>query len=53
MARRFGSAMISNADSMVFVYSMEYMLVKAYTQGQTTVVFDRLEYRSCRLPHYQ
>src|SRR5712692_2680114 len=31
IARRFGSAMMANADSMVLVYSTEHILVKAYT----------------------
>jgi hypothetical protein len=30
MARRFGSAMISNTDSTLLVYSAEHMLVKVY-----------------------
>src|SRR5215469_16589602 len=30
IARRFGSAMISNADSTLFIYSTEHILVKAY-----------------------
>src|SRR5207302_5498970 len=30
IARRFGSAMISNTDSMLFVYSTGYIRVKAY-----------------------
>lgn len=30
MARRFGSAMISNTDPTLFVYSMEHIRVKAY-----------------------
>ena len=31
MARRFGSAMISNTDSTRLIYSTEHMRVKAYT----------------------
>jgi hypothetical protein len=31
MARRFGSAMISNTDSTLLIYSTEHMRVKAYT----------------------
>src|SRR5213596_730376 len=31
IARRFGSAMMANADSMVLVYSTEHIRVKAYT----------------------
>src|SRR5205085_10958462 len=34
IARRFGSAMISNTDSILFVYSTEHMLVKVYS-GRT------------------
>jgi hypothetical protein len=30
MARRFGSAMISNTDSTSLIYSTEHMRVKAY-----------------------
>src|ERR1700687_2367674 len=30
IARRFGSAMISNTDSMLVVYSTEYIRVKVY-----------------------
>ena len=30
MARRFGSAMISNTDSTLFLYFIGHMLVKAY-----------------------
>jgi len=30
MARRFGSAMIPNTDSIAFIYSIEHMRVKAY-----------------------
>ena len=30
MARRFGSAMISNTDSTLLIYPMGHMLVKAY-----------------------
>jgi hypothetical protein len=30
MARRFGSAMISNTDSIVLIYSTEHMRVKVY-----------------------
>ena len=32
MARRFGSAMISNTDSILFIYSAEHMLVKVYKE---------------------
>jgi hypothetical protein len=31
MARRFGSAMISNTDSTLFIYSTEHIRVKVYT----------------------
>src|ERR1700730_13954306 len=31
IARRFGSAMISNTDSILLVYSTEHIRVKAYT----------------------
>ncbi len=31
MARRFGSAIISNTDSTLFVYSREHIRVNAYT----------------------
>src|ERR1700687_986347 len=34
IARRFGSAMISNTDSMLFVYSTEHIRVKVYLDGQ-------------------
>jgi hypothetical protein len=34
MARRFGSAMISNTDPTLFVYSMEHIRVKAYKKIQ-------------------
>src|SRR6266853_1511399 len=30
IARRFGSAMISNTDSMLFIYSEEHIRVKVY-----------------------
>ncbi len=30
MARRFGSAMISNTDSMLSVYAIKHIRVKAY-----------------------
>ena len=30
MARRFGSAMTSNADSTLLIYPTEHMLVKVY-----------------------
>src|SRR5438445_4275796 len=30
IARRFGSAMISNTDSILFVYATEHMRVKVY-----------------------
>lgn len=30
MARRFGSAMISNTDCTLFIYYSEYIRVKAY-----------------------
>ena len=30
IARRFGSAMISNTDSTLLIYSTEHMRVKAY-----------------------
>jgi hypothetical protein len=33
MARRFGSAMISNTDSTLFVYSKEHIRVKVYLQA--------------------
>src|SRR4029434_10227340 len=33
IARRFGSAMISNTDSILLIYSIEHILVKAYTVG--------------------
>jgi hypothetical protein len=33
MARRFGSAMISNTDSTLFIYSTTHMRVKAYKRG--------------------
>src|SRR5712671_1469783 len=33
IARRFGSAMISNTDSTLRTYSTAHMLVKAYTSG--------------------
>src|SRR5213079_2482376 len=32
IARRFGSAMIANADSMVLAYATGHILVKAYTE---------------------
>src|SRR5437899_3042710 len=35
IARRFGSAMISNTDSMLLVYSTEHIRVKAYVSGVT------------------
>ena len=34
IARRFGSAMISNTDSTLFVYSAGHIRVKIYTGGQ-------------------
>ena len=40
MARRFGSAMISNTDSTLFVYSTEHMLVKVY-KGRGDSGFSR------------
>src|SRR5260370_8956016 len=48
IARRFGSAMISNTDSMLFVYSKEHIRVKVYSGrgAQATVAevgFDSLE----------
>ena len=33
MARRFGSAMISNTDPTLFIYSTGHMLVKVYIRG--------------------
>jgi len=33
MARRFGSAMIANADSTLLIYSTEHMRVKVYNDG--------------------
>jgi hypothetical protein len=33
IARRLGSAMISNADSTLWVYATEHMLVNAYKGG--------------------
>ncbi len=33
MARRFGSAMISKADSTLFIYRISYIRVKAYLKG--------------------
>ena len=33
MARRFGSAIISNADSMFNIYIMTYIRVKTYKNG--------------------
>src|SRR5712692_7501049 len=48
IARRFGSAMISNTDSILLVYSTEHIRVKVYTsRGQATpaeVGFDSLEW---------
>src|SRR5580704_15509004 len=40
IARRFGSAMISNTDSMLCVYSTEHIRVKVYLRGkaQATVL---------------
>jgi hypothetical protein len=35
IARRFGSATISNADFTLPIYFMEHMLVKAYREGST------------------
>ena len=32
MARRFGSAMISNTDSTLLIYSREHIRVKAYNE---------------------
>ena len=40
MARRFGSAMISNADAMLFIYTIRHIRVKAYKRRQATVVRD-------------
>src|SRR5580698_11075100 len=37
MARRFGSAMISNTDSMLYIYATEHILVKVYLSPQATV----------------
>src|SRR5438094_2297113 len=38
IARRFGSAMISNTDSTLLIYSTEHILVKAYTgRSQATL----------------
>jgi hypothetical protein len=38
MARRFGSAMISNTDSTLLIYSTEHMRVKVYTsRGDASV----------------
>src|SRR6266550_4525962 len=36
IARRFGSAMIANADSMLLVYYTEHIRVKAYIEGAAT-----------------
>jgi hypothetical protein len=47
MARRFGSAMISNTDSMLHIYATEHILVKVYLSPHATVsvapmVFENL-----------
>src|SRR6267143_2167324 len=43
IARRCGSAMISNTDSMLFVYSTEHIRVKVYTgRGHPLAVNIRL-----------
>src|SRR5215471_16166381 len=34
IARRFGSAMTSNTDSMLLIYHAEYMRVKAYNRRE-------------------
>jgi hypothetical protein len=49
MARRFGSAMISNTDSMLFIYSTEHIRVKAYLRmgtrlGDIAVIVKNVEY---------
>ncbi len=35
MARRFGSAMISNTDSTLLIYPTEHILVKAYNKKKS------------------
>src|SRR5260370_22568375 len=60
IARRFGSAMISNTDSMLCVYSTEHIRVKVYLGGKTratvsvgvrgrTVVTQRVHHRRQRI----
>lgn len=37
MARRFGSAMISNTDSILFVYPRRHIRVKAYISNESSL----------------
>ena len=44
--RRFGSAMISNTDSMAFIYPIAHMRVKAYMDPKNTGTY--LAFRQCQ-----
>ena len=44
MARRFGSAIISNTDSTLFIYFYAYMLVKEYNAWATAFISQPAEY---------
>src|SRR5690348_280367 len=42
MARRFGSAMISNTDSMLLIYAMWHIRVKGYTKQASVEICGKV-----------